>query len=394
MCPTPSHSVSGSETQKGNEALKTKHEDYDVFHGSKVKDIQDNYDLQNFVWSMTDEPHASRRKKMIKEYPELKKLMGHEPLTKYIVTSLVYIQLHIAVSLRNEAPSWNSLGTLRWWVVMYTVGATITQMLFLACHEISHNLAFRKFSHNKMFGLFANIPMVFPFFMYFKFYHNEHHKYQGVEGVDTDLPTAFEAKLLSNPVGKAFFLFFQTWFYALRPLFVKQPVITRWHVVNYAVQFLSIGAIAYFFGWGPIVFLLVSDHFAGGFHPLASHFIAEHYAFKGDVETYSYYGPLNLLTWNVGFHNEHHDFPTVPWSRLPCLYELAKDRYYKELPYHESWTNVLVQFLFNPKYTLYNRVKRADKHNIADKNYQGAADYTGGWLLGLGMKEKPKEDVQ
>lgn len=47
-------------------------------------------------------------------------------------------------------------------------------------------------------------------------------------------------------------------------------------------------------------YLLESSFFAGSLHPLAAHFIAEHYLFGGiEMETWSYYGGLNVLAYNV-----------------------------------------------------------------------------------------------
>merc|ERR1711916_400629 len=111
---------------------------------------------------------------------------------------------------------------------------------------------------------------------------------------------------------------------------------------------------------GPIFYFLGSAHLAGSWHPLASHFIAEHYTFVGEAETASYYGPLNALTWNVGYHNEHHDFPYIPWSRLPELRKIGS-KYYDKLPYHKIWTGALWHFLMSPDVTMYNRVKREEK---------------------------------
>jgi len=96
--------------------------------------------------------------------------------------------------------SWKFLLTL------YIVGATANQALFLAVHEITHNLAFKSINANKALSIFANLPIGMGYAAMFKLYHAEHHKYQGVEGIDTDLPTKFEGKLLQSFWGKLFFL--------------------------------------------------------------------------------------------------------------------------------------------------------------------------------------------
>uniref|UniRef100_A0ACB8G9X9 Sphingolipid delta(4)-desaturase DES1 n=1 Tax=Sphaerodactylus townsendi TaxID=933632 RepID=A0ACB8G9X9_9SAUR len=93
------------------------------------------------------------------------------------------------------------------------------------------------------------------------------------------------------------------------------------------------------------------------------HFIAEHYMFLKGYETYSYYGPLNMLTFNVGYHNEHHDFPNVPGKNLPLLKEMASE-YYDNLPQYKSWIKVLYDFVMDDTISPYSRVKRHIKGEV------------------------------
>jgi sphingolipid delta-4 desaturase len=104
-------------------------------------------------------------------------------------------------------------------------------------------------------------------------------------------------------------------------------------------------------------YLLLSLVFAGGLHPTSGHFISEHYVFEEGQETYSYYGPLNLVTFNVGYHNEHHDFPRIPGSRLPMVRKMAPE-FYDNLHSYNSWVAVNWRFLTDKSVTLYSRTKR------------------------------------
>ena len=126
---------------------------------------------------------------------------------------------------------------------------------------------------------------------------------------------------------------------------------------------IFIAAIAYFFGWKEIIFLLLSFFFSVGLHPLGARWIQEHYLTHGEQETYSYYGPLNKVAFNVGYHNEHHDFPSVTWDKLPQIRKNAPE-FYNTLAYHKSWTKLFFRFLFDREISLYSRVVRKDRGRV------------------------------
>ncbi|EEB92967.1 hypothetical protein MPER_08444, partial [Moniliophthora perniciosa FA553] len=154
-------------------------------------------------------------------------------------------------------------------------------------------------------------------------------------------------------------------FYALRPGLVRTQTPTRWHLYNVIVQLAFDFVLVKLFGIKPLVYLLMSSFFAGSLHPCAGHFIAEHYLWDGLAqETYSYYGPLNVLAYNVGYHNEHHDFPSIPWTRLPALRALAPE-FYDSIPSHPSWPMVIVNFIRDPEVGIFARAKRLSKETTA-----------------------------
>src|SRR5271155_2187284 len=75
--------------------------------------VETHTSLDNvFFWTYTEEPHRTRRQAIIKAHPEVTKLCGPEPLTKYLVLLVVSLQLFCAYQLRDSAVlSWRFLLT-------------------------------------------------------------------------------------------------------------------------------------------------------------------------------------------------------------------------------------------------------------------------------------------
>lgn len=278
--------------------------------------------------------------------------MGYDPNFKYQVLLLMVIQFTLAYLMKDF--SWTIV-----FLVAYTIGGVINHALLLALHEISHNLAFghARPLHNRIFSLIVNFPIGVPCAISFKKYHLEHHRYQGDEELDVDLPTQFEARMFFNTATKFVWVVLQPFFYSLRPMFVNPKNPLPLEIVNMVLQFSVDALVVHYWGGKSLTFMIASSLLGMGLHPVAGHFISEHYMFAKGYETYSYYGPLNYVTFNVGYHNEHHDFPSVPGSRLPMVKEIASE-YYKNLPQHNSWTRVLYEFITDPAIGPYARMKR------------------------------------
>jgi sphingolipid 4-desaturase/C4-monooxygenase len=292
-------------------------------------------------WEYSEEPHVIRRQAILKKYPEVKKLMGYDPTTAVIVSVEVIIQI-IMCYLISDA----SLPTIL--ITAYIVSATINHSLGSAIHEIGHNLAFgHKYPlANRALGMLANLPMAIPMSVTYKKYHADHHRYLGHDTIDVDIPTAIETYLFRHPLTKMFWLLIHPIIHGLRPYFKNPIPMLQLEIVNFVVQLSFDAAIFFIFGGRSLGYLVLGTFFGLGFHPLAGHFISEHYLFTKGQATHSYYGPLNPILFNVGYHVEHHDFPYIPFTKLPELKRIAAE-FYDPLPYHTSWVKVLWDFIFD-----------------------------------------------
>ncbi len=268
---------------------------------------------QEFSRSSSPEPHKDRTKALLHAHPEARTLIGRNPWSALLILGVVGFQTFLAFILGHQP----------WWLILlaaYAAGAFAGHSLFVLIHECAHNLIFRSRTGNILAGIAADLPNVVPSSVSFRSYHLKHHAFQGDYNLDADLASRWEARLIGSAfAGKTLWLLLFPVFQALRPPRLKEIRFANgWTFVNWAAVFGFDAAVILLAGPGAFFYLVFSFMFSIGLHPLGARWIQEHYLTAPPQETYSYYGPLNVVALNVGFHNEHHDLPSVPWNRLPA----------------------------------------------------------------------------
>eukprot|EP00004_Rigifila_ramosa_P019552 TRINITY_DN4991_c0_g1_i1.p1 TRINITY_DN4991_c0_g1~~TRINITY_DN4991_c0_g1_i1.p1 ORF type:complete len:404 (-),score=123.73 TRINITY_DN4991_c0_g1_i1:63-1145(-) len=317
--------------------------------------------------------HIERKKAILKAHPEVKELYGHNIWS--FVLMLFCTSSLTALSIYVRDWSWGP-----YVLAAYTLGALLSFQCQVLGHEGTHRLVSPHPIVNKAQAIFAFLPVFMgPFGMWWAFEHMWHHN------VVVDKCLRY-GRQNNAPIKKALFtLLFQPivdiaiavsaclvlvsvvlhmplYFAGLRstmypttspfPPYNKFPQAIGHHfLINMA--FVAVYRYFIYTNWGasPLLFLFLSAGFMNGLHPLGMRQVQEHYFSVKGQPTNSCYTPFHLLALNICYHVEHHDFPAIPWNRLPRLRELAPE-YYNNLFAWKSYTEVLVEFLSNPGITV------------------------------------------
>ena len=98
----------------------------------------------DFVISSGPEPHRNRTKQILKQHPQIRKLIGKNQYSFFAILFLVTAQITLAITLSYG--SW-----LLIFLAAYLVGAFIDHALFVMIHECAHRLVFKNIIRSRVF---------------------------------------------------------------------------------------------------------------------------------------------------------------------------------------------------------------------------------------------------
>jgi sphingolipid delta-4 desaturase len=288
--------------------------------------------------------HLRRHRAIVGDFPRVRDLFGPDPTTAVWAVVLIAVQLALAVWTAGRAP-WVLLA------VAATAGAVIAHALGVLIHEASHNLVFRGAWKNKALAIFANLAHGAPAAIEFRRQHLLHHKYLGEasdpDGRDTQAPTHKEVEVVGHSGPRKLLSFtFGRFFYKAR--LANAVPHDAWFMANVVACLLVDGALIATAGFRPLLYVLLSALAGFGPHVLGARRVAEHLTIRRGQPTNSYYGPLNRVGFDVGYHVEHHDFPAVPWRRLRRLRAMASE-HYDGLATVRSWSKLITLYFVDAR---------------------------------------------
>jgi sphingolipid delta-4 desaturase len=317
--------------------------------------------LSDFRRLTTPDPHRQRRREILRAHPDVRSLYGANPWSGALIAALVASHFALAWALRG-APVWLLFAAA------FGVGAYLSAALNALIHDASHLLVFRGRALNHLAAMAANLPLVLwsaePFFRY----HADHHRAFGDYHQDVGVPTEAEARWVGNRAWrKALWLAAFPVFQGLRTLKYHndRPYWGAWMALNIGIQVATGAAVLALQGPGALAYLLLSASFALGLHPLGTRVVQEHFTTEAEQETHNYSGWPVLLECNFGYHVEHHDFPAVPWNRLPRLRRIAPE-FYAGLDHYPSRLRLLIDFISKPAWDLHRNFVRETQMSARD----------------------------
>src|SRR4051794_21612178 len=110
------------------------------------------------------EPHVARRRLLLAEHPEIRKLFGHDDAPKYRMAAVLAAQLALAALIASPrlplTAGWRCLALA---LVAYLVGSVANHYGGVIIHEASHHLCGRGAARNRWIAIFANLPKILPY---------------------------------------------------------------------------------------------------------------------------------------------------------------------------------------------------------------------------------------
>ena len=311
--------------------------------------------------------HNDMRRAALAAHPELAALSGPEPRTALALPILFALQWGIAWAVSDG-------GVLLVGLTAFLIGQIVYHSAASLIHETCHKLIFRGLRAKRAFdlGLEAILTSYGKQLTYQHQHVTSHHPFIGdyerdYEHEDICALQARQHVRRTHPVTQRCLTLLTLFFHALplgfmlgdmilprlyawasgRP--VADPV-TRFTGTRptsrdmhpfIAVSLISNLAMLALLGpWALLYHLWSLSFFLGklGISNLGQS-LSEHPGTDDENPTRSTYGPINWILFNTGYHNEHHSFPNVPWTRLPTLHRIAPEVFHatSEKSYLAHW---------------------------------------------------------